>query len=59
MVFIVKVAYNMEMIKIAKLIKIYDGNPKFSLERGLQLLHIYLIKYVQDFYCESRLLRRS
>ena len=59
MVFIVKVDYNMEMVKIAKLTKIYDGNPKFGLERGLQLLHIYLIRYVQDFYCESRLLRSS
>ena len=46
MVFIVKVAYNMEMIKIAKLIKLYGGNAKSSLERGLQLLYIYLTRYV-------------
>ena len=42
MVFIVKVACNMEMVKIAKLTKIYDSNTKSGLERGLQLLYIYL-----------------
>ena len=52
-VFIVKVVYNMEMVKIAKLTKIYGGNPNCSLERGLQLLYIHVIRYIQDFYCES------
>ena len=46
MVFIVKVAYNMEMVKIAKITKIYGGNTKSGLERGLQPLYIYLIKYI-------------
>ena len=55
MVFILKVACNMEMVKIAKLTKIYGRNPKSGLDRGLQLLYIYLIRYVQDFYFESRL----
>ena len=59
MVFIVKVAYNMKMVKTAKLARVYGGNPKSGLERGLQLLYIYLIRYIQDFYCESRLMRRS
>ena len=58
MVFIVKVACNMEIVKIAKLTKIFFGNPKSGLERGLQLLYIYLIRYVQDFYCESTLMWR-
>ena len=49
MVFIVKVACNMEMVKIAKLTSIFGGNPKSGLERVLQLLYIYLIRYVQDF----------
>ena len=59
MVFIVKVAHNIEIVKIAKLTKIYGGNPKFGLERGLKLLYIYLIRYIQDSYCESRLVWRS
>ena len=46
MVFIVKLAYNMEKVKIAKLTIIYGGNTKPGLERGLQLLYIYLIKYI-------------
>ena len=46
MVFIVKVAYNMEEVKMAKLTKIYGGNTKPGLERGLQLLYIYLIRYI-------------
>ena len=58
MVFIVKVACNMEMVKIAKLTKIFRGNPKSGLERGLQLFYIYLIRHVQDLYCESRLMWR-
>ena len=58
MIFIVKVAYNMEMVKIAKLTKIYGGSLKSGLERGLQLLYIYLIRYIQDIYCESRLMWR-
>ena len=58
MVFIVKVAYNMEMVKIAKLIKIYGGNTKSGLERGLQLLYIYVIRHIQDLYSESRLMWR-
>ena len=59
MVFIVKVACNMEMVKIAKLNKIYGRNPKSGLDRGLQLPYIYLIRYIQDFYCECRLVWRS
>ena len=58
MVFIVKVACNMEIVKIAKLTKTFCGNPKPGLERGLQLLYIYLIRYAQDFYCESTLMWR-
>ena len=40
MFFIVKVAYNMGMIKVANLTKIYGGNTKSGLERGLQVLDI-------------------
>ena len=39
MVFIVKVAYNMEMVKIAKLTKIYGGNLK-SRKRLATALHL-------------------
>ena len=35
MAFIVKVAYNMEMVKIANVTKIYGGNIKSGLERDL------------------------
>ena len=59
MVFIVKVAYNIKMVKIAKLSKIHGGKPNSGLERGFQLLYIHLIRYIQDFYCESRLMWRS
>ena len=59
MVSIVKIAYDMKIVKIAKLTKIYDGNLKSGLERGLQLLYIPLIRYIQDFYCESGLMWRS
>ena len=59
MVFIVKVAYNIKMVKIAKLSKIHGGKPNSDLERGFQLLYIHLIRYIQDFYCESRLMWRS
>ena len=45
-VFIVKVAYNMEMVKIAEITKTYGGNTKSGLERGLQLLYIYFIRYI-------------
>ena len=39
MVFIVKVVYNMEMVKIAKLTKIYGGNLK-SRKRLATALHL-------------------
>ena len=62
MVFIVKVAYNMEMVKIAKLTKIYGGNLK-SRKRLATALHltqdIFKIysRYIQDiFKIYSRLL---
>ena len=45
-VFIVKVAYDMEMVKIAEITKTYGGNTKSGLERGLQLLYIYFIRYI-------------
>ena len=45
-VFIVKVAYSMEMVKIAEITKTYGGNTKSGLERGLQLLYIYFIRYI-------------
>ena len=53
MAFIVKIAYNMKIVKIAKLTKIYGGNPKSGLERNFQLLYIHLITHIQDSYCES------
>ena len=59
MVFIVKVTYNIKMVKIAKLSKIHGGKPNSGLERGFQLLYIHLIRYIQGFYCESRLMWRS
>ena len=59
MVFIVKVAHNIQIVKVAQLTNIYGGNPKFGLERGLKLLYIYLIRYIQDSYCENRLVWRS
>ena len=41
MVFIVKVAYNMEMVKIANVTKIYGENTNSGLERDLQTtLHL-------------------
>ena len=59
MVFIVKVTYNMEMVKRTKITNIYGGNPNSDLERDLQLLYIHLIRHIPDFYCESRFIWRS
>ena len=53
MAFIVKIVYNMKIVKIAKLTKICSGNPKSGLERNLRLLYTNLITYIQDSYCES------
>ena len=39
--------------------KAYGGNLQSGLEKGLQLLYIPLIRYIQDFYCESELMWRS
>ena len=44
--FIVKVAYNMAKLKMAKFIIIYGGNTKSGIERGLQLLYVYLIRNI-------------
>ena len=38
MAFIVKIAYNMKIVKIAKLTKIYGRNPKSGIERNLLTL---------------------
>ena len=43
----------MKIVKIAKLTKIYGGNPKSGLERNLQLLYIHLLTYIQDYFCKS------
>ena len=59
MVFIVKAAYNMAIVKKAKHTKICNGNPNSGLERCLQMLYIYHIIYIQGFYCENRLMLRS
>ena len=41
MAFITKVAYNMDMVKVANVTKIYGGNTKSALKRGLQTtLHL-------------------
>ena len=49
MVFIVKVAYNMEMVKITNVTKIYDGNTKSGLERDLQsTLHFPRTIYLRN-----------
>ena len=46
MVFIVKVAYNIKMVKIAKLSRTHGGKPNSGLERGFQLaLHSPHKKY--------------
>ena len=59
MVFIVKVAFNMKIAKRPKLTKTYGRNPKSGLERGLQLLYIHFIRYIQDLYCKSTFMWRS
>ena len=54
-----KLAFNMEIVKITKLTKIYVGNRtawKPSQEKGSQLSYIYTIRYIDVFYYKSRLM---
>ena len=43
----------MKMVNLAKLTKIYGGNPQSGLEKHLQLFYIHLITYIQDYFCKS------
>ena len=43
----------MEIAKIAKLTKIYCGNLNSGIERRLQILHVYFIRYIEVFCCEN------
>ena len=61
MVFTVKVAYNTEIVKVAKLTKIFGGNCMSGCahvwsRRGSQLPYFYLQIHTQDFNCEARLM---
>ena len=61
MIFTVKVAYVMEIVKITKLTKIYrwkckcQTTHKFSQEIRSKLPSFYVTRYMHGFHCESSL----